>query len=583
MRTAFARDPPNVPPSSTNAPSAKGVIPPYIAQKKKPRAPIRPLPAVLPRPKAARTRSEIKIQTPVIPKRLAALLGAHPHAPFLTAGFTFGFRVPHINFPPLPRPPNHKSARDNPSFLSAYVHKELAAGRILGPFESPPFSNFVSSPLGLVPKKDPGEFRVIHDLSYPKGRSVNDAIPQDLTSVVYEDFDTVVSILAKLPMGALMAKVDIQHAFRILPIHPEDIHLFGFTWEDKFYVDKCLPMGCSISCALFELFSATIQDVLLSHFSFKYTSHILDDFMFFSPPKSPLAQQQLDTFLDFARYAGIPIKESKTVLPATVVTMHGIEVDSVARVARLPQDKLQNMSRILSDFRVKRSARLHQWQSLIGHLNFACRVIRPGRPFLRKFINATKAVYNQHHFIRITQEHRADCSLWLAFLRTFNGVSTLSSMAPPHHVYSDASAWGMAAIWGSAWFQAQWPQQCQPWHISVREFIPLAVAILTWGPTWGGASVLFHSDNMAVVDAVRFQSAKDPLLSCILRFITFYALQFNVYIMASHIPGEMNTKADFLSRFQPTHEFICKEHLAPTATPIQKELLSVLTSLLQSY
>ena len=48
------------------------------------------------------------------------------------------------------------------------LNKEKAKHRIAGPFVSDPFPNMVYSPLGPVPKKEQGEFRLIHDLSFPK-------------------------------------------------------------------------------------------------------------------------------------------------------------------------------------------------------------------------------------------------------------------------------------------------------------------------------------------------------------------------------------------------------------------------------
>lgn len=53
--------------------------------------------------------------------------------------------------------------------MDACISKELAAGRMVGPFTSL-LSHCITSPLGLVPKHKPGVFHVIHDLSFPKGR-----------------------------------------------------------------------------------------------------------------------------------------------------------------------------------------------------------------------------------------------------------------------------------------------------------------------------------------------------------------------------------------------------------------------------
>lgn len=79
------------------------------------------------------------------------------------------------------------------------------------------------SPLGLVPKKDPGQFRLIHHLSYPEGCSVNDGIDPAFCRVVYASFDTALKWVRRCGPGALMAKTDIESAFRLLPLHPDRI------------------------------------------------------------------------------------------------------------------------------------------------------------------------------------------------------------------------------------------------------------------------------------------------------------------------------------------------------------------------
>lgn len=60
--------------------------------------------------------------------------------------------------------------------------KEVALGRISGQFPSPPIPQLVFSLLDLVPKKEPGKFRMLNHLSCPRGGSVNDGnVPQDST------------------------------------------------------------------------------------------------------------------------------------------------------------------------------------------------------------------------------------------------------------------------------------------------------------------------------------------------------------------------------------------------------------------
>jgi hypothetical protein len=53
------------------------------------------------------------------------------------------------------------------------------------------------------------------------------------------------------PLGKL-AKTDIKSAFRLLRVSPSEFDQLGFSFDNKFYFDKCLPFGASISCSLFE-------------------------------------------------------------------------------------------------------------------------------------------------------------------------------------------------------------------------------------------------------------------------------------------------------------------------------------------
>ena len=112
-------------------------------------------------------------------------------------------------------------------------------------------THYQSSPLGVVAKKVPNAFRLIHDLSYPQGNSINERIPKDFTDISYETLDNVISLLNQFGRDPFVGKTDIKDAFRIIPIHPPCYHLFGFTWNYNFFYDRCLPMGCSESCRIF--------------------------------------------------------------------------------------------------------------------------------------------------------------------------------------------------------------------------------------------------------------------------------------------------------------------------------------------
>ena len=96
------------------------------------------------------------------------------------------------------------------------------------------------------PKREPGQHRIILDLSFPLGHSVNSSIPK----VIYEGgpyklhlptpLDLAELIAARRP-GAMMYKVDLEFAYRQLPSDPYDWPLLGIGWEQDLYVDKAIP------------------------------------------------------------------------------------------------------------------------------------------------------------------------------------------------------------------------------------------------------------------------------------------------------------------------------------------------------
>lgn len=406
-------------------------------------------------------------------------------AELLRAGFSEGFFIPFVlsRLPVFAR--NLKSARENPEILHDKVFKEVSLGRMFGPFTSPPFPNFRVSPLGVVPKKEVGKFRLIHHLSHPKGTSVNDGISKEDATVSYVSFDRAVMLVRDAGAGALMAKSDIESAFRLLPVHPECHHLLGCQVDDRFFYDACLPMGCSISCYFFELFSSFLEWVVRYEASSRCVIHYLDDFFFVSPGGSDQCQFLLDTFKFFMLKFGVPLSAEKTEGPTTILSFLGIEIDSVRLVFRLPEDKLKKLIDVVDGFCAVRKVTLRQMQSLLGLLVFACRIMPMGRVFSRRLSLATRGIARPEHRIRLTRPLKLDLGIWRSFLHTYNGHTCCQEAevsSADIDLYTDASgSLGFGAIFGLNWCSGEWPASwrevgfCR--NLTLLELFPIVAAI----------------------------------------------------------------------------------------------------------
>ena len=198
---------------------------------------------------------------------------------FLVDGFTFGLKIPYFGLR------NHriscypKSLIGNVPILKQKIQKEIDAGRVAGPFNNLPFPNLEISPLGLVPKKVSGEFRFIHNLSYPEGHSINDGIPREFCTVQYQNIDNAVALIKQFGKGCLLSKTNLENAYRIIPLSPVDYELMGFLIDKQYYYDKTLPQGLSHSCFLFEVFSTALHWIAENQLGISGCAHILDDFL----------------------------------------------------------------------------------------------------------------------------------------------------------------------------------------------------------------------------------------------------------------------------------------------------------------
>ena len=173
--------------------------------------------------------------TPVKPVQLAFYLRGYNNSisDYLIQGFVHGFSIRYLGSLIAMRSQNLKSAKDNPTSVTEKLSKELTAGRIVGPFDVPPFDPFRVSPLGIIPKKSPGEFRLIHHLSYPAGSSVNDGIPKELATVRYATIDDAIRLIKSLGKGCFLAKTDIKSAFRIIFVSPNDFPLLKLFYQSQ--------------------------------------------------------------------------------------------------------------------------------------------------------------------------------------------------------------------------------------------------------------------------------------------------------------------------------------------------------------
>ena len=312
-------------------------------------------------------------------------------------------------------------------------------------------------------------------------KSVNFQTPQDICKVKYQDLDCVVrtclQILKDTKSGLLyFGKTDLVSTFRILPLLPEQRskllmkarHPISRQWY--FFIDKCLPFGSSISCALFQLFSDTLAHILKVKLGVSVVNY-LDDFLFISVTKEE-CNHMVRTFLSICQSLGCPVSGDKTEWASNRIVFLGILLDEISHCLALLQDKCNKALNMIGFIKSKRKATMKEIQKLAGYMNFLQKAVVPGCTFTRRMYDKLRfktrdgMPLKPHHHLTLDSEFKYDCTIWEIFLsgdvqnfcRPFVDLSRTVS-ARTLFFYSDASLnkeFGFGAVFKNKWTFGRW-------------------------------------------------------------------------------------------------------------------------------
>ena len=108
--------------------------------------------------------------------------------------------------------------------------------------------------------------------------------------------------------------------------------------------------------------------MLKTQYDVIFLLHYLDDFHTLGPPNSQTYPRNLDTCIQQFQDWGIPLHPDKLEHPSTLLTVLGIELDSLLLQARLPQKKIDRIHTLLVSWSLKRHCTRKELESLIGML-----------------------------------------------------------------------------------------------------------------------------------------------------------------------------------------------------------------------
>ena len=171
--------------------------------------------------------------------------------------------------------------------------------------------------------KPDGSVRVIVELSWPLGASVNSCIPSDVyDNILFKlkcpTIDQVVECIKEIGPSAKLFKIDLERVFRNLRVDPYDYPLMGLQWDGDVYAGISLgfKMGTTACQMCTDAITLTLcrRHIWLMNYMHDYVG-------------VATALQAKSYFLSLSnilQYVGLPIDQKKIETPSSVISSFGI-------------------------------------------------------------------------------------------------------------------------------------------------------------------------------------------------------------------------------------------------------------------
>ena len=448
---------------------------------------------------------------------------------------------------------NHPSALQYPEDIQHYVDTEIAYQAMWGPFSSPPTPYLHTSPLMTRPKKDSDHRRVILDLSWPAGGSINEGVPSD----VYVDGEyrmhlPTVEYLAgrirELGKGAWLYKTDLSRGYRQLRTDPLDWPLIAFRFRDNIYLDICPAFGLRSSAAMMQ---RVTEAVVFIHEQAGFRSRSYIDDFFGAEACFQDGSRAARALRELLEVLGLAEAVHKAIGPVQVMVCLGILFDTIQMIMCIPEEKIRAFRLECREWLSRQFATRRQVQRLLGLINFISAVAPTAKVFSNRILSFLRSMPNQGK-ARVDDEVRADISFFIHLLPEFNGIRILdkSGFPPDYIVELDACLQGCGAIAGEEFYAVPFPARilAENHPIAHLELLNIVVALKLWAHRWRGKVIRIYCDNMNSCMAVQSGRSRVPFMQRALREIFLYTTSHDVELSVNHAPGASLVLADALSR-----------------------------------
>jgi len=455
---------------------------------------------------------------------------------------TQGAQIPFTSIPPRFSLNNHPMTPDQEDFISQEIEKLLQTGTII---ETDRVTNI--SPLGAVPKKN-GKLRMILDL-----RRVNNYISTPRFAM--EDIRKVRPLLQT---GDWMTSIDLKDGFHHIPVHPRDQQHLGMCWKGKIYTWTHLPFGLSASPYIFcKVLRETIT--ILRRQGIRVNCY-MDDLLILGRSREE-CQEAVKVTLETLKMFGWQVNMDKSHLtPTQELDYLGFTINTEATpTLAMQKEKLtalkKEIRRLLVQGHQQQGITARRLARTLGTLIANSPAVEPTPIMTRHLFSCLREKTGWDSLIFLDQDAMEELQWWHENIRTWK-ATPVSQPVPTMVLMTDASktGWG-ATLEGIASTHGFFTHDIQVRSSNYRELYAVFLAISSLQEKIQDQHLLLRTDNITTMYYINGQGGPHKPLNKLAKLIFWAVKQCRATLKALHIPGELNTRADELSRLNPITEW----------------------------
>lgn len=449
-----------------------------------------------------------------------------------------GIKIEFLKTPSPFKLNNKQFSNEENSFVKEEIKRLLDAGYI----KHCENDSFISG-LSCAPKKT-GGYRLIINL-----RHLNSFC--ESYSHKIEDIRNVEKIIKPKDY---FTSIDLKDSFYQFPVHKDFQHFLSFTFEGQSYSYCVLPFGFSLSPYYHTKILRPVVTYLRS-LGIRLNLYV-DDFLV----AAALARFRdhtdlvIDTLLDL----GLRVNFEKSELEgARSIEYLGYYLDSSGTfpVIKISHKRVIRLKRQIRSVLKKGLVPVRTLAKSAGLCISTAFAVSPGKLFLRHTYRLIASRTSWNDFIVLNKKCIEELQWWLNSVDSFN-FKEVKPVQIDFQIEVDASKKCWGAVLHELEAKGDWNVQVSQASSNYRELLAILLALETFKSHIQNLTVEVLSDNSTAGAYVRNKGGPSPELTEIAKAIWGLAIDFNITLICTHIPGIKNIRADKLSRSPDTHNWM---------------------------